>query len=307
MIYTVTFNPSLDYVIQVDDLTLGKINLTKTEDIFPGGKGVNVSVVLSNLGMENKALGFVAGFTGQQLEKMLRAYGCFSDFIPVEQGMTRINMKLNSNHKETEINARGPEITVEAINKLYEKLDEIEQGDILVLAGSIQSTLPTNIYECIMERLQEKDIKIVVDTSRECLWNVLKYRPFLIKPNHHELGDLFGVTLQSEEEIIRYAFKLQERGARNVLVSMAGNGAILVSENGQIYKSLPPDGTVVNSVGAGDSMVAGFLTGYLNTGSYEQAFKLGIVTGSATAFLPWLATKEDIVNLLDESKENFGL
>lgn len=301
MIYTVTFNPSLDYVMQVDNLTLGKINLTKTEDIFPGGKGVNVSVILSNLGMANKALGFVAGFTGRELENMMSGYGCCTDFISVEHGMTRINMKINSDQKETEINARGPQITEEAIKELYEKLDKMEQGDVLVLAGSIQNTLPTDIYERIMERLQNKEVKIVVDATKDLLLKVLKYHPFLIKPNHHELGDLFGVTLHSDDEVIEYARKLQEKGARNVLVSMAGNGAILLSANGKVYKCEAPKGTVVNSVGAGDSMVAGFLTGYLNTGDDEQALKLGIAAGSATAFLPWLATKKDIIKLLDKS------
>lgn len=306
MIYTVTFNPSLDYVIQVDDLTLGNVNRTTKEAVFPGGKGVNVSVMLSNLGISSTALGFIAGFTGEQLKKMLTEFGCDTDFIELKEGLTRINVKINSN-EESEINGQGPDISNAAIEQLFEKLQNLKEGDILVLAGSIPNTLPENIYEIIMEKLQEKGIRVVVDATKELLLNVLKYHPFLIKPNNHELGEMFGVTLNSDEEIITYAKKLQEKGAENVLVSMAGDGAILITEDGAIYKGLPPKGKVVNSVGAGDSMVAGFLTGFLNTGDYEKAFRLGIATGSATAFLAWLATKEDVVSLLKEDKGNFGL
>lgn len=306
MIYTVTFNPSLDYVIRVDDLTLGNVNRTTKEAIFPGGKGVNVSVMLSNLGISSTALGFIAGFTGEQLKKMLTEFGCDTDFIELKEGLTRINVKINSN-EESEINGQGPDISNAAIEQLFEKLQNLKEGDILVLAGSIPNTLPENIYEIIMEKLQEKGIRVVVDATKELLLNVLKYHPFLIKPNNHELGEMFGVTLNSDEEIITYAKKLQEKGAENVLVSMAGDGAILITEDGAIYKGLPPKGKVVNSVGAGDSMVAGFLTGFLNTGDYEKAFRLGIATGSATAFLAWLATKEDVVSLLKEDKGNFGL
>lgn len=306
MIYTVTFNPSLDYVIQVDDLTLGNVNRTTKEAIFPGGKGVNVSVMLSNLGISSTALGFIAGFTGEQLKKMLTEFGCDTDFIELKEGLTRINVKINSN-EESEINGQGPDISNAAIEQLFEKLQNLKEGDILVLAGSIPNTLPENIYEIIMEKLQEKGIRVVVDATKELLLNVLKYHPFLIKPNNHELGEMFDVTLNSDEEIITYAKKLQEKGAENVLVSMAGDGAILITEDGAIYKGLPPKGKVVNSVGAGDSMVAGFLTGFLNTGDYEKAFRLGIATGSATAFLAWLATKEDVVSLLKEDKGNFGL
>lgn len=306
MIYTVTFNPSLDYVIRVDDLTLGNVNRTTKEAIFPGGKGVNVSVMLSNLGISSTALGFIAGFTGEQLKKMLTEFGCDTDFIELKEGLTRINVKINSN-EESGINGQGPDISNAAIEQLFEKLQNLKEGDILVLAGSIPNTLPENIYEIIMEKLQEKGIRVVVDATKELLLNVLKYHPFLIKPNNHELGEMFGVTLNSDEEIITYAKKLQEKGAENVLVSMAGDGAILITEDGAIYKGLPPKGKVVNSVGAGDSMVAGFLTGFLNTGDYEKAFRLGIATGSATAFLAWLATKEDVVSLLKEDKGNFGL
>lgn len=306
MIYTVTFNPSLDYVIGVEHLTLGQINRTTHEKIYPGGKGNNVSVVLSNLGLKSKALGFVAGFTGRQVEKMLEEYGCYTDYIWLDDGFTRINVKINS-EEESEINGQGPGITEEAIEKLYEKLDQLSEGDILVLAGSIPNTLPEDIYERIMERLAGKGIHFVVDATKDLLMNVLKYHPFLIKPNNHELGEMFHITLTSEDEIIEHARKLQEMGAENVLVSMAGDGAVLVTEKGKVYKGLPPKGTVKNSVGAGDSMVAGFLTGYLNTGDYEKAFELGIATGSASAFVYWLAKKEEVTALLKRPASEYGI
>ncbi|SHJ26028.1 1-phosphofructokinase [Hespellia stercorisuis] len=306
MIYTVTFNPSLDYVIQVDDLTLGEINRTTKENIYPGGKGNNVSVVLSNLGHKSRALGFKAGFIGDQLEAMLNDFGCDTDFVPLENGMTRINVKVKST-EESEINGQGPAITKEALDELFGKLDKLGKGDVLVLAGSIPNTLPEDIYERIMEKLDGRDIQIVVDATKDLLLNVLKYHPFLIKPNNHELGEMFGVKLQSDDEIVLYAKKLQEKGARNVLVSMAGDGAILVTEDGMVEKTLPPKGQVVNSVGAGDSMVAGFLTGYLNTGDYKKALQLGTATGSASAFVSWLATKEEITALLTKPASEYGL
>lgn len=293
MIYTVTFNPSLDYVVQVDNLTLGQINRTEREAVFPGGKGNNVSVVLSNLGVASKALGFIAGFTGDALEKMMADYGCQTDFIRLEDGLTRINVKINSD-EESEINGQGPRINSEAVGKLMDKLDTLEAEDILVLAGSIPNTLSPDVYEQIMKRLEGREIRIVVDASKELLLNVLKYHPFLIKPHQHELGALFGVELKSDEEIVAHAQKLKDMGAGNVLVSMAGDGAVLLADNGEIYRSDAPKGTVVNSVGAGDSMVAGFLAGYLEKGAYEYALKLGIAAGSATAFVPWLATGEEI-------------
>lgn len=237
---------------------------------------------------------------------MLNDYGCYTDFIRLKQGFTRINVKINA-EEETEINGQGPKITEEAIEQLYEKLDTLETDDILVLAGSIPNTLPSDMYERIMERLINKNIRITVDATNDLLLNVLKYHPFLIKPNNHELGEMFGVEIKSEEEIIEYAKELQKKGARNVLISMAGDGAILLTENGEIYGGKPPKGEVLNSVGAGDSMVAGFLTGYLNTGDYEKAFRLGIVTGSASAFQYWLADREDVINLLDEDPEVYGL
>ena len=306
MIYTVTFNPSLDYVIQVDKLVPGEINRTTHEAVYPGGKGNNVSVILSNLGLSSKALGFTAGFTGEALENMLKEFGCDTAFIRLPEGSTRINVKINAG-EETEINGQGPVITEEAQSALFEQLDALKEEDILVLAGSIPNTLPSDIYERILEHLQGRGIHFVVDATKELLLKVLKYHPFLIKPNNHELGEMFGVTLKTRDEIVTYAKKLQKMGAENVLVSMAGDGAILLTEDGIIYKAKPPKGKVLNSVGAGDSMVAGFLTGYLNTGEYEKAFRLGVVTGSATAFQYWLATKEDIVALMEDKPETYGL
>lgn len=299
MIYTVTFNPSLDYVVQMERLTPGEINRTTAEHVYPGGKGVNVSVVLSNLKVKSRVLGFKAGFTGDNLEHMLEKFGCDTDLILLKDGFTRINVKLNAG-EETEINGQGPFIGEDDLKNLYVKLDLLKEGDILVLAGSIPGTLPSDVYEQIMCRLQGRGIRFVVDATKDLLLNVLKYRPFLIKPNNHELGEMFGRNLKDEDEIITYAKKLQNMGAENVLVSMAGDGAILAAENGEIYKSRPPKGKVVNSVGAGDSMVAGFLTGWLNTGDYKKAFQLGIAAGSASAFCSWLAGREEIEALLIE-------
>ena len=288
MIYTVTFNPSLDYVVQVEHFQGDAVNRTSEEHVYPGGKGNNVAVIASNLGMKSRALGFKAGFTGAAMEQMLQEFGCDTDFIALEEGVTRINVKVKSDD-EFEINGQGPRIPDEKIRQLYEKLDALESGDVLVLSGSIPNTLPDDMYERIMERLAGTGVRISVDATKDLLMNVLKYHPFLIKPNNHELGEMFGVTLESDYEIAEYARKLQEMGARNVLVSMAGDGAILVTEDGSVLKQLPPAGEVVNSVGAGDSMVAGFLAGYLKTGSYEEALKLGTAAGSATAFTSWLA------------------
>ena len=296
MIYTVTFNPSLDYVVQVEHFQGDAVNRTSEEHVYPGGKGNNVAVIASNLGMKSRALGFKAGFTGAAMEQMLQEFGCDTDFIALEEGVTRINVKVKSDD-EFEINGQGPRIPDEKIRQLYEKLDALESGDVLVLSGSIPNTLPDDMYERIMERLAGTDVRISVDATKDLLMNVLKYHPFLIKPNNYELGEMFGVTLESDDEIAEYARKLQEMGARNVLVSMAGDGAILVAEDGSVLKQLPPAGEVVNSVGAGDSMVAGFLAGYLKTGSYEEALKLGTAAGSATAFTSWLADSEAIDKL----------
>ncbi len=297
MIYTVTFNPALDYVVRVEQLITGHVNRTTSEEIYYGGKGINVSVLLQTLGLENVALGFIAGFTGDAIEQGIKSQGIKTEFIRLPEGLSRINLKIKAD-SETEINANGPSIPETAINELFEKLDKLVEGDTLVLAGSIPSTLPDNIYEQIMERLFEKQIRFVVDATNDLLKNVLKYKPFLIKPNNHELGEMFGVSIETEEDIIRYAYELQNMGARNVLVSMASEGAILIDENNMVHRMGVPSGKVVNSVGAGDSMVAGFLAGYIKTGEYSEALRLGTASGSATAFSPGLGSKELIESLL---------
>ncbi len=297
MIYTVTFNPSLDYIVAVDDFKLGRVNRTVDEIIYPGGKGVNVSMVLGNLGHESKALGFMAGFTGKEIARLLEERGVASDFIHVDKGLSRINVKLRSN-EESEINGQGPVISEADIEALYQKLDALQAGDLLVLAGSIPDVMPSSIYMDIMRYLDGRGVHIVVDATKDLLVNVLPYHPFLIKPNNHELGEIFGVEITSNEEIFAYAKKLQEMGACNVLVSMAGDGAILLAEDGSSYASKPPKGKVVNSVGAGDSMVAGFIAGYLETGRYEDAFYMGLCTGSASAFSKELATRPEATELL---------
>lgn len=304
MIYTVTFNPSLDYIVTVDNFTCGVVNRTKDEIIYPGGKGINVSMVLKNLGYESTALGFLAGFTGAALEQMLDKKGITTDFIQVEKGMTRINVKLRSD-EETEINGQGPVMEKEDIEKLYQKLEALQDGDILVLAGSIPDVMPGSIYMDIMKHLEDKKLKIVVDATKDLLVNVLQYHPFLIKPNNHELGEIFGVEIKDKDEVVHYAKKLQEMGAQNVLVSMAGDGAVLVTADGNIFKAEAPRGKLRNSVGAGDSMVAGFLAGYLEKGDYTEAFKMGVCTGSASAFSEELATKEEVVELLSKNQEIF--
>lgn len=301
MIYTVTFNPSLDYIVSVDNFTLGRVNRTRKEIIYPGGKGINVSMVLQNLGYQSCALGFMAGFTGREIARLLEVNGVESDFIYVDEGLSRINVKLRSN-EESEINGQGPAIKKRDIAFLYEKLDRIQDGDILVLAGSIPEVMPDDIYMDIMRYLQTKDVRIVVDATKDLLVNVLPYHPFLIKPNNHELGEIFGVELKTTEEIVTCAKKLQEKGARNVLISMAGDGAILLTEDGQIFQSLPPKGKVLNSVGAGDSMVAGFIAGYLENQDYEYAFYMGVCTGSASAFSESLATRDEVVELMKQVK-----
>lgn len=297
MIYTVTFNPSLDYIVKLPALELGSVNRTEHEELYPGGKGINVSIVLRNLGVESVALGFTAGFTGNEICRLLDRCGCRTDFIPAQDGFSRINVKIKA-EQESEINGQGPTLSPQTLEALFSKLDRLTEGDILVLAGSIPNTLPADVYEKILEHLQGRGIHAVVDATGDLLKNVLKYHPFLIKPNNHELGDLFGRVLETDAEIVSHAQKLQELGARNVLVSMAGDGAILVDETGGIHKSLPPKGKVVNSVGAGDSMVAGFLAGYLSSRDYETAFKTGLAAGSASAFQEWLAGGSDIRALL---------
>lgn len=299
MIYTVTFNPALDYVVKVDHFTTGNVNRTVQEEIFYGGKGINVSAVLKELGLPSTALGFVAGFTGDEIEKGVKTLGFQSDFIRVKNGISRINVKLKS-EEETEINGMGPVIEIEDVERLFEKLDKLETDDILVLSGSIPKSIDDRIYETIMERLDGKGIRIVVDATKDLLLNVLKYHPFLIKPNNHELGEMFSVKLESVEDIVFYAKKLREQGAVNVLISMAGDGAILVTEDDTVHQMGVPKGVVKNSVGAGDSMVAGFLAGYCEKRDYEYALKLGTASGSATAFSEGLAKREDIIRLLEK-------
>lgn len=301
MIYTVSFNPSLDYVQDLDCVNLGYVNRTSGEKILPGGKGINVSMVLKNLGFENQALGFTAGFTGEVLKSMLKAKGVESDFIELDAGMTRINVKIRAK-EETEINGQGPKISADALELLYQKLETLQEGDILVLAGSIPESMPQSAYMDIMKRLQDKKLKIVVDATRDLLMNVLPYKPFMIKPNNFELGEIFGVEIKDKDDVCKYAKKLQEQGARNVLVSMAGDGAVLLAEDGSEYRAEAPKGTVKNSVGAGDSMVAGFIAGYLlsdgGADAYKNAFEMGVCTGSASAFSEELATKEEVEGLL---------
>ncbi len=298
MIYTVTFNPSLDYIVSVNDFRLGLTNRTDSEQIFPGGKGINVSTILTNLGIESTALGFVAGFTGEEIVRGVEERGIRSDFIQIGSGISRINMKLK-NIDGTEINGMGPKISPEKVEELMKKLDVLGEGDVLVLAGSIPASMPDDMYSRILERMDGKGVVSVVDATGDLLLNVLKYRPFLIKPNNHELGELFGVRLTRRKEVAPYARKLQERGARNVLVSMAGEGAVLVAEDGSVHEAPAPEGVLVNAVGAGDSMVAGFTAGWLEKQDYRHAFYMGVAAGSASAFSEYLATKEEIMALYE--------
>ena len=299
MIYTVTFNPAIDYVVHADDMQVGAVNRSRQEEVYFGGKGINVSVVLHELGLASKALGFVAGFTGEAIEQGLRADGIETDFIHLEKGFSRINVKIKSS-EETELNGQGPEIPEDKLRQLFDQLEQVQDGDTIILAGSIPTSLPADVYEQILRHLSGKQVRAVVDATRDLLVNVLKYKPFLIKPNNFELGEIFGVPLKDDVgEIVRYAGKLQEMGARNVLVSMAGDGAVLLDENGGVHACGVCKGTVKNSVGAGDSMVAGFVAG-CETGDYDYALKLGTATGGATAFSEGLAKKELIAELLQQ-------
>lgn len=325
MIYTVTLNPSLDYIVEVNNLTLGATNRTSFEQMLPGGKGLNVSFVLNNLGVETTALGFLAGFVGEEIECRVAQTGVKTDFMKLASGCSRINMKVR-NVDGTEINGMGPEIPAEKVEELVKKLEDVLQpGDMLVLAGSIPATMPSMIYRDIMKRLADKisqkeqesgelkkseekkdsgrgqEILVVVDATKNLLTNVLPYHPFLIKPNHHELGELFGVILTAREDVVPYAKKLQEQGARNVLVSMGGLGAVLVDELGGVHLSEAPKGMVVNSVGAGDSMVAGFLAGWQEKKDYTHAFRMGLAAGSASAFSENLATREEVEGVYKKS------
>ena len=293
MVYTVTFNPSLDYIVTVDDFKFGLTNRTTSELMLPGGKGINVSIVLSNLGIENTAIYFSAGFIGDEITRKVKECGIKSEEIKVSNGCSRVNLKLKS-IDGTEINGAGPDISKEAIESFYHKLEMLQAGDTLVLAGSIPQTMPETIYSDIMARLSGKGIRIVVDATRDLLVNVLEYKPFLVKPNNHELGEIFGVELNTREDVVPYAKKMVEMGAENVIVSMAGQGAVFVSANGDAYLREAPEGELVNGVGAGDSMVAGFIAGYLENKDLLHAFKMGLSAGSASAFSEYLATRKEV-------------
>ena len=297
MIYTVTFNPAIDYVVRMDgDLLPGMTNRSSSEEYYFGGKGINVSMVLSELGLKSTALGFIAGFTGNAINDGVRAAGIETDFIELKEGLSRINVKLKGT-EETEINAQGPKIDEDSQIALYNKLSKLVEGDVLILAGSIPNSLPDDVYEKILSMLAGKGIEFVVDATKDLLTNVLKYHPFLIKPNNHELGEMFGTVLKTDDEIEEHARKLQEMGARNVLISMAGDGSMLITETGEKYRVGVPKGKVRNSVGAGDSMVAGFVAGYMKSNDYETALKMGTAAGSATAFSDGLAKAADIEEL----------
>ena len=314
MIYTITFNPSLDYVVSVEDFQTEKVNRTTSEFIFPGGKGINVSTILSELGIENTALGFVAGFTGAELEKQLKKKGAITDFVTVKEGNTRINIKLRSTYSkenihetaeeytqsdvETEINASGPIVSEEELQSLLDKLAGFNEEDIVVISGSVSKGISQSVYADIVKLCNERNIKVVVDAASSLLWNTLEYEPFLIKPNKDELEDIFYRDIFSKDEVVFYGKELQNRGAKNVLVSLGEHGAVLVAENGEVYEMEAPQGEVLNSVGAGDSMVAGFLAGYLESNNFNKALRLGICAGSATAFSYGLATKTEIDKLL---------
>ena len=297
MIYTVTFNPSLDYVINVKNFTEGEVNRSEKETIYPGGKGINVSIVLKNIGYDSVLLGFTAGFTGNEIKRLVKAYGCKTDFIEIDEGFSRINVKIRHS-EETDINCSGPLIDEKHIKLLFEKLNYLNEDDTLILAGSIPNTLPSDIYEKIMKQLSKKNINIIVDAEKQLLVNCLKYKPFLIKPNNVELGEIFNTKIKTPEEAICYAKQLQKLGAVNVLVSMGEDGAILIDEHEKTHASKPPKGLLVNSVGAGDSMVAGFIAGFIETKDYEKAFEKSICAGSAKAFSHWLASGEEISNLI---------
>lgn len=305
MIYTVTFNPSLDYIVSVEDFKLGLTNRTSSELLLPGGKGINVSIVLKNLGIDNTALGFVAGFTGEEVVKRLEKLGVKNGFLEIPEGFTRINVKLKS-IDGTEINGQGPYIGEDKMEKLLMKLDELGEKDVLFLSGSIPASMPDDTYQKIMERLKDKDVLISVDATQELLLKVLPYHPFLIKPNNHELGEIFGVELRTRESVVPYGKKLQEMGAENVLISMAGEGAVLIASDGQVYDAPAPKGILKNGVGAGDSMVAGFMAGWLERKEYQHAFYMGVAAGSASAFSEQLAVKEEIDQVYERVVKTAG-
>lgn len=299
MVYTVTFNPALDYVMWVKDFAIGRTNRTSSEALQLGGKGINVSCVLQTLGVETTALGFAAGFTGQALVQELTQRGIRTDFVLLDEGLTRINVKLKG-RTETELNAQGPDISPRAVEELMKRLDGLQEGDVLVVSGSIPASMPDDSYEKLLRQVEGRGVLTVVDATRDLLCNVLEFHPFLIKPNQAELGEIFGRELKSDTEVLVAARQLQERGARNVLVSMGGDGSLLVDEQGGVHRLGVPEGRLRNSVGAGDSMVAGFLAGWFERGDYDYAHRLGAAAGSATAFSDTLATKEEIETLLQQ-------
>lgn len=298
MIYTVTLNPSIDYIVRLDELKTGITNRTTSEEYYIGGKGINVSCVLSELGIKSTALGFVAGFTGEAIEKGLKNPKITADFITLKSGISRINIKIKAG-EETEINCQGPHIDEEELLNLFDKIDNIQSGDTLIVAGNIPNTLPDDVYERILERLEGKDVRIVVDATKKLLVNSLKYKPFLIKPNRQELSEIFDTTVKTESDVVKYAQELQKMGAKNVLISLGGDGALLVDEFGEVHKEGVIKGyKVLNTVGSGDSMVAGFVAGCIDKNDYAYALKLGSACGNATAFLNGLATKDKIDELL---------
>ena len=297
MIYTVTLNPSIDYIVRLDELKTGITNRTTSEEYYIGGKGINVSCVLAELGIKSTALGFVAGFTGEAIEKGLKNPKITADFISLKSGISRINIKIKAG-EETEINCQGPHIDDEELLNLFDKIDNIQSGDTLILAGNIPNTLPDDVYVRIIERLRGKNVQLVIDATKKLLVNSLKYKPFLIKPNRQELSEIFNTTVKTESDAVKYAQELQKMGARNVLVSLGGDGALLVDEYGKLHKEGVVKGKVLNTVGSGDSMVAGFVAGWIEKEDYAYALRLGSACGNATAFLNGLATREKIEELL---------
>lgn len=297
MIYTVTFNPSIDYIVSMNNFSLGKTNRTTEEKMFPGGKGINVSTVLTNLGISNIALGFIAGFTGSEIKRLSQDRGILCNFITLPSGNNRINVKLKD-YDGTEINGSGPDIPKDKLQELLEQLQCLKDGDSLILAGSIPASVPSHIYQIILETLKSKNINVVVDATKDLLMNALQFRPFLIKPNRHELEEAFDIIIENKEDAIRYARHLQRLGARNVMVSLSGDGAVLVSEEGESFEMSVPPGKLINAVGSGDSMIAGFLAGWEISKDYGHAFRMAVAAGSASAYSEELATKEEIMSLL---------
>lgn len=305
MIYTVTFNPALDYVMRVPEYRTGHVNRSCEEELFPGGKGINVSRVLKSLGYESVALGFLAGETGKFIEAMLCRMGIRTDFVRLEKGNSRINVKLKS-REETEINAQGPEPSEKEKAALFEKLRAAGRGDIVILSGSVQKDVGNTIYADIMKSMANRGVRFIVDASGDLLLNTLALRPFLVKPNREELEELFGEKAEGAEKITELAAKLQHSGAENVLVSLGKDGAVLVCGNGKVFLQKAPEGAAVNSTGAGDSTVAGFVAGYGREKNFEYALKLGVASGSATAFSDDIAERETIEKTYRDV-ENVGL